>query len=709
MPKRNKSRRTPVGRAAAVAEVSAPPAPEAGGAKGAREAAPARRPLLWPALSALLVLVVFLLYANSLGNQFVFDDIDLLADPNIKKPVGWGVFISDSYRPLRTISYALDYALWGLNPVGFRLTNIAVHAVNCVLALFVARRVVGGATLPALAAALVFAVHPAQVESVAYISGRRDVLFTLFYLAAFLCYTRFSEAQTARARVGWLAGAGVGFVLSLMSKEMAASLPLVCLLWDVFRATAPSEAGERPRLVDSLTRLARERAPVYGAASVALLAFAYYTLFVRDATSRVRSGGDVEFWGGSLLNNLLTVPLTYAHYAKVAVWPQTLAAQYYGAFAPASGIGDPRVIPALLFVLGLAAAAGYLILRTSHREAGFGIAWFLLAVLPASQIIPHHEIVADHYLYLPLVGVGLVAAGGLQAIRSAGWPAVWRRAAYGAALVVLLALCARTILRNFDWRDQLSLWTATYAAVPDSPRASYNLGLEMTRQGEHRRAIELYKEAIAADPEWFPAHRNLASSYAVLGRYDEAKQAYKAALKMDLEAAARRWHTRPDYLRGALETEIAILDWRLGNTAAARDALAAVIAWNPDFVRAQDVYAGVLADRGELDATIEQYRQRVAAEPDNPSLRLTLAGLLWGANLQDEAYEHLTYVLPRKPDSCMAHLLLGMYYGQFRPNRAPSPETAEIYLDAADRFAPSYMDLEFVQRKRAEALRAPVR
>src|SRR5687767_888109 len=154
---------------------------------------PASDARAWAALAAVVVAAAVLLYLNSLGNGFVFDDGDVVVgDAHIRDLGNWRALLADSYRPLRTITYAVDYAIWGMRPVGFRLTNIALHAANGVLALLIARKLTGRARAAALIAALVLVLHPAQVESVAYISGRRDVLFSVFYLAAFLCYTRFT-------------------------------------------------------------------------------------------------------------------------------------------------------------------------------------------------------------------------------------------------------------------------------------------------------------------------------------------------------------------------------------------------------------------------------------------------------------------------------------------------------------------------------------
>jgi len=178
--------------------------------------------------AAMLVAVVFVCYANSLGNGFVFDD-DFLV-PAYSRAWSFSHLIRtllESYRPVRNASYAIDFFVWGWRPFGFHLTNVLIHAGNVILVFLLIRRFTVKPRL-AFLAALIFAVHPMQTDSVSYISGRRDVLFALFYLAAFHAYLRY-RASRSRAFFALFLGF---WALSLMSKEMAVSLPLVIFIWN---------------------------------------------------------------------------------------------------------------------------------------------------------------------------------------------------------------------------------------------------------------------------------------------------------------------------------------------------------------------------------------------------------------------------------------------------------------------------------------------
>src|SRR5690349_20614376 len=186
---------------------------------------------------AVAVVVVFVLacYANSLGNGFVFDDKSIILDNRLLRSLAnLPHLLTASYRPLRDVSHALDFALWGERAAGFHLTNILIHLANSLLVFALVRRMMGG-VFAALVAALVFAMHPLQPDAVAYVSGRRDVLFSLFYLAGFHCYLTYRSHR----QLVWLALFVLGWGLSLMAKEMAATLPAVIFLWNFCDAYEP--------------------------------------------------------------------------------------------------------------------------------------------------------------------------------------------------------------------------------------------------------------------------------------------------------------------------------------------------------------------------------------------------------------------------------------------------------------------------------------
>jgi protein O-mannosyl-transferase len=460
--------------------------------------------------SGVILLAVSACFANSLANGFVFDDHGhVLKDKLLRSIANVPTLLFSSYRPLRDVSYAIDFALWGERAFGFHLTNVFIHAVNTLLVFTLIRRFTRE-NLTASFAALVFALHPLQADSVAYISGRRDILFSLFYLASFHCYLGY-QANLASpggrprrvARASALFALFLGFwLLGLLSKEMAASLPLFIFAWNFCDAWGGHQGRPFRRMWRaSLEALRRDRW-LYILLALALTAYTWY-MVVKGGSLRARVSG-FEYWGGSFYTNLLTVICVHGWYLKQLVFP-TPVVQYSGAFDVATSLYDWRVIVAATFVVG-AVAAGFLLLN-KDRLMAFAIFSYFILLLPVSHIIPHHELLADHYLYLPLMSFGLFSA--LVARRAWGRGGLFKRATVGAAIAVLVAFASMTVIRNGVYKDDLTLWQTNYKEAPNSIRAVSSLASAYANNFP-ARAIDLYKRCIEIEPSYAPAYVSLA-------------------------------------------------------------------------------------------------------------------------------------------------------------------------------------------------------
>jgi len=338
-----------------------------------------------------LATVVFACFINSLGNGFVFDDKPLIIEnAMLRSLANLPRLLTASYRPLRDITHAFDFALWGENATGFHVTNIVIHLANTLLVFALIRRI--ARSLPvAFIAALVFAVHPVQTDAVTYISGRRDILFAFFYLLSFYCYLNYRERGRWRD-FGLFLGC---WALSLMSKEMAASLPAFIFVWNIC-AEWGEPAGSWPRRAWGAVRAAfwRDRW-LYLALGVAVLAYGYYQTFVKGGSVLAANG--FRYWGGSFYTNLLLIFRVQAWNLKQLVWPTPMV-QYKGAFDIVTTALDWRVLGSFFVVT--ATFVGGLLLLTRQRLLAFAVLSYFVLLLPVSQIIPHHELLADHYLYL---------------------------------------------------------------------------------------------------------------------------------------------------------------------------------------------------------------------------------------------------------------------------------------------------------------------
>jgi protein O-mannosyl-transferase len=435
-----------------------------------------------------LVVIVFIVYANSLGNQFVFDDIYLVEGNQRLRSLDLSL-LSSSYRPLRDLSYAIDFAIWGEGPFGFHLTNLVLHAGNVLLVFALVRRLTEDLAT-ALLAALIFAVHPIQTDAVTYISGRRDLLFSFFYLSAFHSYLSYYRSQSSARAARWFTLFVIFWFLSLLSKEMAASLPILIFVWHYCNTWEDGTSWGRQILQTARRTLAKDKW-FWITFSLAGIAFTFYWVVFKGASGRARS---LEYWGGSFFSNVLTVMRVHAWYLKQLVYPTPIA-QYLGVFEPSQSLFEWRVAGSLVVVGGVLTYGFWLLNR--DRLMAFAIFSYFVLLLPVSQIIPHHELLADHYLYLPMMSFGLFISLLIRKIGSRG--GVARKVTYGMIAVVVVLLASLTINQNRTWKNERSLWMANYKAVPTSPRAALNLG-NTYQDTEPEKAEALFKRALGLNP-----------------------------------------------------------------------------------------------------------------------------------------------------------------------------------------------------------------
>ncbi|MGI9065023.1 MAG: hypothetical protein ACR2HX_01265 [Pyrinomonadaceae bacterium] len=464
-----------------------------------------------------LVAVVFLCFGNSIANEFVFDDIYLVSFNKQIRSLDLPLLLS-SYRPIRDISYAIDFALWGENPYGFHFTSILIHAANVVLVFALVRRLTKD-LLSAILAALIFAVHPIQTDAVTYISGRRDVLFALFYILAFHSYLTYYRSRWSLKSVVCIILFLVLWMLSLLSKEMAASLPILIFVWHFCDAWDEGTGSLWRRAVQTFKTTFKRDKWFWLGLSLAGIVFTAYWVLIKGASRRI-GAGRFEYWGGSFYLNMLTVIRVHAWYLKQLVYPTPIA-QYLGAFEISESLFDWRLLVSLVVVGGVL-CYGFLLLNRDKLMA-FAIFSYFVFLLPVSQFIPHHELLADHYLYLPMMSFGLFVSLLVKRIGSSG--VISHKTLYFLAGVAVIILGVMTILQNRTWKDERTLWTYNYKAVPNSPRAAFNLG-NTYQYTEPQKAKELFKRSLALKPT--PViERSLYDRLAVIlineGNFDEAE------------------------------------------------------------------------------------------------------------------------------------------------------------------------------------------
>jgi hypothetical protein len=476
-------------------------------------------------LGGLAVLLAALPYLDSLGNSFAYDDLGtIVGNLSIRHPVAWRyVFGYALFRPVVNVSYALDSFFWGIDPFGFHLTNLVLHAANTGLLFLLAwcavldrARVRGTDPQPLWAAlpAILFAVHPLQTEAVAYASARSELLCALFTFLALLAFRR--AATSGRRR--WLVPAFVAMLLGLACKEVAAMAPI--LAWAYDRLFLPQHPGSRRR------QLTCYLPPLVLIAALGCVRLAIY--FGREAAGASSIVG----------RNLLLQIKVMWHYLALLVLPvgQSVIHEY----REVGSAFEPGVMAAGLGLAGLVLAAWRLRRREPH--IAFGILWFLLILLPSSSIVPMAEPMAEHRVYLASAGVFLAVAGLAASLAARFASPAFPRVAGAAAVLLILALASATVARARVWRNPVTLWSDATAKAPHTYAAHYALAEALREKGDCAAAIVEYQRATERVADHPDAWTNLGICQAQTGALAEAEAALSRALALDPTRASPHYN-----------------------------------------------------------------------------------------------------------------------------------------------------------------------
>src|SRR3989441_37431 len=551
----------------------------------------------------LIALVTFAAFLPTLQNQFVtWDDPTNFLDNPHYRGFGWThlrwmwTTHRGHYIPLTWMTLGLDYLLWGMNPSGYHLTSLLLHAANAVVFFLVGRRLLTLA-LPgpserghALAisagfAALVFAIHPLRVESVAWVTERRDVLSGLFYLLTILAYLRACEREEHGRRWYWMSVAV--FVCALLSKSMVVNLPVVLVILDIYPLR---------RLGGSIGWWSEEAHRVYVEKIPFVLLAAAASAIALMAQSSVNAAASMTQL--SVLGRLAVSAYGLSFYLWTMIVPLNLSPLYEL---------PPTVNPwAMPFILsyGLVLAITAIALALRRRVPGLLAAWvaYIVVLLPVLGIFQSGpQIAADRYTYLAGLGCAILAGAPLSF-----WPAT-RFLITGPALCALLGLGVLTWNQVQIWHDAEKLWTHALATYPQSSIAENNLGLVRADQGKLAEAIDHYRRALRIKPDYADAHNNLGNALARQGKLAEASEQYRQAVRL-----------------------------------------------KPDYALAHANWGNVLAHQGKLAEASEHYRQAVRIKPDDALAHYNWGNALAGQGKLTEAVEHYQRALQINPDFALA-------------------------------------------------------
>ena len=588
-------------------------------------------------MAVLLGLLLLNLYVYSAVRGFDFvnwdDNVYVLENRHVLAGLSWSnlwwaltTAQSPYWHPLTWLSHLLDVTLFGLNAGRHHLTSVGLHVVDSWLVFWLFLSTTRALGRSAFLAA-VFAAHPVHVESVAWITERKDVLSTFFVLLAMLAYVAYVK------RPGWsryLAVAGL-FIAALMSKPMVVTLPVLLLLLDVW------PLGRLSWSADWRTwwPIIREKLPLLALA----LATSVATVIVQARVGAM-AGLNVLPW----TSRVSTAIVGYVRYLGLTFWPADLAPFYPLREWPLS-----VVVGALALLIAISAAAFACRRRYPHVMVGW--LWFLISLAPVIGIFQSGEqAIADRFLYLPITGLLVMVIWTV----SPGADSILRRRAIawaGGIAVVALAVTARA--QAATWENSVTLWEHAVAVTRDNGRTVEKLGDALQEHGDAERALSVYGQALAtvgADAQFRALVENgMGLAFLQLGRSAEAFNAFQSSVSLnptfaearlnfgnalaadgrpdDAEAQFREaLRLKPDLVEAYLGLGSSLI--RQGRPAEAGLQFLEALGLEPARAEAHNGLGSALAMQGQLDDALVQYRQAIKLKPDLATAHLNLGLLL---------------------------------------------------------------------------------
>jgi tetratricopeptide (TPR) repeat protein len=476
-------------------------------------------------IGSLTLLAVLLLttavFSNSIKNGFIKtwdDNAYILDNPHIKDlslQSIWSIFstfYAANYHPLTTLSWALEYHLFGLNASVYHITNLAFHLLNTILVFRLIFLITRKLEVSAIVA-LFFAIHPLHVETVSFISQRKDVLYTCFYLASLIIYVRYIREDR---RSAFLIMSFLFFLCSILCKSMAVTLPVVLLLIDYYWKRPFTWKGAQPKIPFFALSL------VFGI--IAILSQKAY-------------GAIIDLPSFSLLQRVFLVSYAFVFYVFRVLAPLNLSAMYYYPTINAKGMLPLEYYAAPVFIILM--VWGVLKTVSFRKELIFGLGFYLITISLVLQIIPvGSAIVAERYTYVPYIGLFFIIGQFYSRITANG------QYSRTVKLPVLFVLIAYTLFfsvttwnRNKVWANSFTLWSDVIEKNPRVTVAYYNRGVAKFNAKDYQGAVDDYSKAVQLKPDYAEAYNNRGESKVRLQDCEGALKDFDAAIAMKADYA----------------------------------------------------------------------------------------------------------------------------------------------------------------------------
>lgn len=551
------------------------------------------------AAAFLIALIGLAIYANSLTGQFIWDDNFLVRDnlyirscSNLAEifttglGAGSGKDFQYYYRPLHIASYIADYSIWKLNVIGYHLTNILLHILVALCVYWFILLLYDDKRLSFLTS-IFFLVHPIQVESVASISVRGDLLSALFILLSFIFYIKLLRTNKISLYVLIL----LSYILALLSKENGLVLPALLLLYHY---------------------IFKKKINLRIFALILITAIAY--ILFRSAILKPTS-----LWIVTIPERIPGFFVAITNYVRLLLFPFNLHAEYGKQLF---NFINPRAI------IGIAITLFLLAYSFRKRNGGaiifFSICWFFITLLPVSNIYPIAFYMSEHYLYLPSMGFYLLLAYGISNLLNTK---SFRIITTAFVVILVIFYSYLAIIQNNYWKNPLVFYKKTLKYTPDSPRINNNLGVIYNQMMAYDKAIIVLTKAVAGDPYYAEAYTNLGVSFSGLGRREDAIKAYETSIELD-----------PAYREAYYN--LGNLYYRAGDKIKAIDLYKKALGLDPNFTDAYFNLGVANNDIGRQEEAINSFIRVVEIDPEYAPAYRDLARIYFKTKQYDLAVKY---------------------------------------------------------------------
>jgi protein O-mannosyl-transferase len=610
------------------------------------------------AIAISVSVVTFIVFLPSLKNEFVWDDVQYVYSNSFIRSLDTQLlksalveFHEANWHPLTWLSHAFDYVIWGLNPLGHHLTNNIFHALNTIIVVFLVIRLMEdfnktagnkGLSRPFLddrtiritgaATGLLFGLHPLHVESVAWVAERKDLLCAFFFLLTIMMYTHYVSEMSARNSINsasrffnkkYLFTLGL-FTLSLLSKPMAVSLPVVLLIldWYLFK---------RIQTLKTFWTAFNEKLPFITLSLISSI----LTILAQEASGAIASVDAVP-----LTSRMMMAAQTLIVYLEKILLPLNLL-PYYPYPERISLFSSEYIIP-IVIVIAITVTC---ILVVRKQQLWLSVwSYYFITLIPVLGIVQvGGQSMADRYTYLPSLGplfiIGLLLAKVYEKVTVIkGWESIAKTAAYLVAVVMLATISFITIKQIGIWKNSDIFWSYIVdKGVTRVPVVHYNLGLAFASKGDFDRAIEQYQAALKLRWDFVDAYYDLGLAFASKGDFDRAIEQYQAALRL-----------KPDYLEAYNNLGLAFAS--KGNYDRAIEQYQAALKLKPDYAAAYNNLGLAFASNGNYDKAIEQYQAALSLQPNLAETHFNLGWSYLKKGNKEMARREFEVGLTIKPD-----------------------------------------------------------